>query len=261
MPNVTPFRINPMPPLATPGLAPAIPAPAAVTPTPARPPQPAPIAASVAAAAPERLAPPFDGPVVPVAVAMLEPGTCGTRRAGNDAPVATLTASIATSGVRRPLLARRLAGPGERYEIVAGLRRWRAAERIGLTEVPTIIATLSDAEAVLASLSENLEHEDFSPVEEARAYLRLLTEFSMNAADITAASGRERQHVVRTMRLLGLPPRVRDLLEAREISAGHGLALLDAGDPEAMADAIVAGRLSIEETRHRIAASPAGSVP
>lgn len=215
--------------------------------------QPAPPAAGSADTRPSLS---FPGTVVTLPIEALEPSGCGTRRSDDAAP-ADLVMSIATDGPRQPLLVRRAKGGGERYEIVAGLRRWHAAQRIGLAQVPAIVADLDDGHAVLASLNENLHRGDLPPLDEARAYLRLMTQHALGAAEVTETIGRDRQHVVRWMRLLGLPPRVREHLEAGRLSTDHAFLLLGAARAEELGDAIAAEGLSLEETKRRIDATSA----
>lgn len=196
----------------------------------------------------------FAGTVTILPAAALEPGGCGTRGSDDQVPPDLITA-IATDGLRQPLLVRRRRDSDGRYEIIAGARRWRAAQRIGLMQVPAIIADLDDAQSVLASLKENLHRGDLPPLDEARAYLRLLTQFSLSAVDVTKAINRDRQHVVRWMRLLGLPQRVREHIDAGKISTDHALLLLGAANAEQLGDMIVNEGLSQEETRRRLNAT------
>jgi ParB/RepB/Spo0J family partition protein len=193
----------------------------------------------------------FEGTVVTLPVSALVPGPCGTRRADDEAPAA-LVAAVAVEGVRQPLLVRPHPGPEERYEIVAGKRRWRAALRAGMAEVPAIVSTLDDAQASLSSLRENLRRGDLTPMEEARAYLRLLTQYALNVNDIIRATGGHRHYVVRALRLLGLPVSVRGVLETRQLAMDHALLLLETTEPEALMNTILRDGLSAEETRRRL---------
>lgn len=219
---------------------------ASVAPAASPPPVPSPTALGEAQRSQD-----FAGTVVMLPVAALEPGGCGTRRTDDQVPP-DLIMAIATDGLRQPLLVRRRHGSDDRYEIIAGVRRWRAAQRIGLTQVPAIVTDLDDAQSVLASLNENLHRGDLPPLDEARAYLRLLTQFSLNAVEVTKTISRDRQSVVRSMRLLGLPQRVRGLIDAGQISTDHAFLLLGAADAEQLGDMIVKEGLSLEETRRRL---------
>jgi ParB family transcriptional regulator, chromosome partitioning protein len=189
---------------------------------------------------------------VMIPVAAMAPTGLGTRTA-EDEPSA-LCDDIAARGVRQPLLVRRAGGAPERYEIICGHRRWRAARRAGVARIPAIVEKLDDMRAVLASLAENLRAGDLSPIDEAHAYLRLLTHCTADVATISEATGRERQRIIRTVRLLGLPPQLRELIAGGALSAEHADLLLDANDPQALAEAILGEHLNPQSARERIAA-------
>ncbi len=240
-------------------LRPQTPPPAAPTPAPA--PVAAPIAAMplqvpVAANAPS--APPqqtFAAQAVPPGATMLPvaatvTANLGTRR-GDDIPE-PLISDIATRGVRQPIVVRRSAANPEHYEIICGHRRWRAAQRVGLAQLPAVVVSQDDPTAILSSLAENLQTGTLSVVDEAQAYLRLLTQCAIDASAVTAAVGRDRKHIVQSMRLLGLPPLVRHLIGSGMLSRDHAFLLLDAPNPEALADAILAENLTVEATRQRL---------
>ncbi len=190
-------------------------------------------------------------------IASMVVANLGTRR-GDDMPE-TLLADIATRGVRQPATVRRSASNPEQYEIICGHRRWRAAQRVGLTQIPAIVVTQDDATAILASLTENLQQGNLSVLDEAQAYLRLLTQHAVDVSAVTTAIGRDRKHIVQSMRLLGLPPLVRHLIGSGMLSREHAFVLLDAPQPEALADAILAEHLSVEAARQRIAAGAEGT--
>jgi ParB family transcriptional regulator, chromosome partitioning protein len=260
---VSPYRPQPMqqptpmqPPHAAP-VAPAAVAPAPVAPTVFAAPQAftpaAPIAMPpVAAPAPHPV--PTGATMLPVAAMVA--ANLGTRR-GDDISD-TLLADIATRGVRQPVIVRRSASNPEQYEMICGHRRWRAAQRVGLAQIPAVVATQDDAAAILASLVENLQLGNLSIIDEAQAYLRLLTQCAADVSVVTAAIGRDRKHIVQSMRLLGLPPLVRHLIGSGMLSREHAFVLLDAPQPEALADAILAEHLSVEAARQRIAAGAEG---
>ena len=199
---------------------------------------------------PARAAPPAGATMVPTAALM--PSNLGTRQS-EDLPE-ELLADIVKRGIRQPLRLRRAASDAGRYEIICGYRRWRVAQRLGLAQLPAAICSDEDGPAVLASLVENLRQGDLSVIEEAQAYFRLLTRYAMDIAAVTKACELDRQHIVRRMRLLGLPPRLRQLIATGAISADHADLLLDATNPEGLADAIVAEHLSIETARQRLGA-------
>jgi ParB family chromosome partitioning protein len=201
---------------------------------------------------------PLDATTIMVSPLALEPGNVGVRGDEPDAPEA-LVAAIAREGLRQPVLARRKSGADGRFEIIAGRRRWRAAK--GLAQIPTVVINLADPEAVLASLTENLGEGTLSAVDEARAYLRLLTEFSLDPRVVCGAIGRDMTHVVRTLRLLGLSPRLRGLIVAGRLTQAQAYALLDAPDPERAADQLLSEQAGVDEALRRIAAVPGGQRP
>jgi ParB/RepB/Spo0J family partition protein len=232
-------------------------------PMPPTPPQQAPVQSSIQQE--PGVAPPVAASVTPhplaanatmLAVAAMVAANLGTRR-GDDIPD-TLLADIATHGVRQPVTVRRSASNPEQYEIVCGHRRWCAAQRVGLAQIPAVVVTQDDAAAVLASLTENRQRDDLSAIDEAQAYLRLLTEYATDVSAVTAATGRDRKHIVQSMRLLGLSPLVRHLIGSGMLSRAHAFVLLDAPQPEALADAILTEHLSVEAARQRIAAGAEG---
>lgn len=156
----------------------------------------------------------------------LSPSPFQPRSRLDEAKVAELASSIADKGVLQPLLVR----PGEGgYEIVAGERRFRAARQAGLTSVPVVIRALSDQETLEVAVVENLQREDLTPLEEARAYERLMS-FGVDQAGVAKAVGKSRSAVANSMRLLKLPAEALTSLEAGEITAGHARAIL--GKPE-----------------------------
>jgi len=181
------------------------------------------------------------GPVVILQVAALRPGRSRARRAGGDDGVPALAASVAVQGVREPLLVRKLAGEPGAYEVIAGERRRIAAERAGRAELPAIIVEANDAEALMLSLIENLGRRDFSPLDEARAYLRLLTEYRASPSLLARRLARERTHIATALRLLGLPERVRHYLDSGQLSPAQAYKLLGAPDAEALAEQMVRG--------------------
>lgn len=209
-------------------------------------PKPAPASAAATAATP---APAGDvlplalptGPAAMLPVAALRAGRCRARRAGGDDGIPALAASVAVQGVREPLLVRRIPGDGAAYEVVAGERRRIAAERTGRIEVPAIVVEANDAEALMLSLTENLGRRDFSPLDEARAYLRLLTEYRVSPSLLARRLARERSHIATVLRLLGLPERVRTYLDSGQLGAEQAYALLGAPDAEALAERMVRG--------------------
>ncbi len=152
------------------------------------------------------------------------------------------------------------------FEILAGERRWRAAQRAGLHEVPVMVRAIPDREALEIALVENIQREDLQPLEEARGYQRLIEEFAYTQEQLAQRVGKSRSHVANMMRLLGLPDGVRALLEEGRLTMGHARALLGARDPEALAHEVVRRDMSVRETeratqRPRAASATAGRAP
>jgi ParB family transcriptional regulator, chromosome partitioning protein len=205
-------------------------------PTPAPPPspEPTPPQAIVPLALPT-------GPLATLPLTALQPARCRARRSGIDAGLPALAASVAVQGVREPILVRRLADDASHYEVVAGERRRLAAERVGRADVPAVVVEADDAEALMLSLAENLGRGDFSPLDEGRAYLRLLTEYRVSPSVLAQRLARERPHIVLALRLLGLPERVRHAIDGGQLAPAQAYALLGAPDPEAMAEQMIQG--------------------
>jgi ParB family chromosome partitioning protein len=164
-----------------------------------------------------------------------------------------LAQSLKSHGIVQPIVVRPSAGG--RYEIIAGERRWRAAQRAGLHDVPVTILDVSDREALELAIVENVQRSDLNAVEEARGYQALIEEFEYSQAALGETIGKSRVHVTNTLRLLKLPPSVLALLEEGTLTAGHGRALLGAPDPEALARTVVRKNLSVRETE-RLAQGP-----
>lgn len=163
-----------------------------------------------------------------------------------------LTASIKELGVLEPILVRRRAAGG--YEIVAGERRWRASQRAGLHEVPVFVRELTESRAFEAALVENLQREDLNPLETARAFQRLVEDFKHSQDDVARLIGKDRSTVANSLRLLKLPPPVMDLIEDRQLSEGHGRALLavpSVGQMIQLAKEAVDKGWSVRETERR----------
>jgi ParB family transcriptional regulator, chromosome partitioning protein len=181
-------------------------------------------------------------------IELIRPGAFQPRRRFTETELDALAQSIREKGILQPLLVRPVSGEEAAFELVAGERRWRAAQRVGLHEVPAIVRAFGDSEALEIALVENLQREDLSPLEEAEAYSRLVDEFGRTQAGLAEAVGKSRSHVANTLRLLSLPPPVRRRLEEGELSAGHARALLAAPDPIALSDEVVRRGLNVRAT-------------
>jgi ParB family chromosome partitioning protein len=161
-----------------------------------------------------------------------------------------LTQSIQENGILMPILVRRMADDSGNFEIVAGERRWRAAQAAQLYEVPVIVKELDDGQALEMALIENVQRQDLTALEEAEGYRRLMDEFANTQDDLARAVGKSRSHVANIMRLLALPDGVKALLQDGSLSVGHGRALLGAEDPEAMAQIVVRRGLNVRQTEN-----------
>lgn len=181
------------------------------------------------------------------------------RRLFDQTALDELVASVQAQGVLTPLLVRPLAGHDDEFEIVAGERRWRAAQQARLHEVPVVIRSLDDRQVLEIGLVENVQREDLSPIEEAQAYGRLIEEFSFTQEDLAKTVGKSRSHVANTLRLLDLPQPVLAMVENGTLSAGHGRALLSAADPIALARHVAEKSLSVRETERLAKKSTAQS--
>ena len=157
-----------------------------------------------------------------------------------------LTHSIREKGVVQPLLVRPTEDPNI-FEIIAGERRWRAAQKAGLHDVPVIIREVDDKEALELAIIENVQRVDLNPLEEAQGYGQLIDQFSYTQQDLAQVIGKSRSHVANTLRLLRLPQDVRDMLARGELTAGHARTLITAEDPATLARRIVEGGLSVRE--------------
>ncbi|HEC90579.1 MAG TPA: ParB/RepB/Spo0J family partition protein [Alphaproteobacteria bacterium] len=188
------------------------------------------------------------GPGKLVAVGRLHPGRYQPRRAMDDAGIGDLARSIREKGILQPLLVRAHPERADEFEIIAGERRWRAAQKAQLHDLPVIIRNdLTDREALEIALVENLQREDLSALDEAQGYRRLMEEFSHTQDKLAAALGKSRSHVANMMRLLDLPEEIRAMLQKGELTAGHARALLKAGDPIGLAGKIVKEGLNVRQ--------------
>lgn len=179
-------------------------------------------------------------------VAMLRPGKFQPRRNFDDATLVELAESITAHGILQPLLVRPV--EGGQHEIVCGERRWRAAQKARLHDVPVIVRAMTDEQAMQIALIENLQREDLNPLDEAEGYQRLMEEFAFTQEKLAMAVGKSRSHVANMVRLLGLPQGVRGMIRAGRLTVGHARALITAKDPEALAQDVIKRGLSVRET-------------
>ncbi len=183
-----------------------------------------------------------------VPVEQLHPGRFQPRHRFDAEAMAALIDSVKAQGILQPLLVRRHPDIAGTYEIVAGERRWRAAQGAGLHEVPVLVRELADREALEIALVENVQRQDLSPLEEAEGYQRLIGEFGHTQEVLAQALGKSCSHITNMLRLLALPEAVRQLVQDGKLSAGHARALVNAADPLAIAEEVTRRGLSVRET-------------
>jgi ParB family chromosome partitioning protein len=182
-----------------------------------------------------------------VPIEFLRPNPRNPRKVFDEIDLDELAASIKEKGILQPILARPAPGLADAYEIIAGERRWRAAQRAGLHEAPIIVVEADDRQALELAIIENVQRADLNPLEEAAGYERLGTEFKYSHGDVAKVIGKSRSHVANALRLLKLPDLTRRMLSEGHISAGHARALLAAPDPDALAVKIAAQGLSVRD--------------
>ena len=193
-----------------------------------------------------------------VPIEFLKPNPRNPRKNYSDAELGELAQSIQERGVIQPIVVRPTGQAGEAYEIVAGERRWRAAQRAGLHDIPVVVLEVSDGEALELAIIENVQRADLNALEEAAGYQALATEFSHSQDAIATIVGKSRSHVANTVRLLKLPDSVKDYINAGKLSAGHARALIGQPDPEGMARAIVEKGLNVRQAEALAQETPSG---
>lgn len=177
-------------------------------------------------------------------VAELVPNPFQPRRNFEPEALEELSNSIREKGVLQPLIVRRA---NDGYQIIAGERRWRAAQRAGLHDVPVILKDLTDAEAMEIALIENVQRRDLNALEESAGYQALIDQFHYTQDQLSRIIGKSRSHIANSLRLLSLPESVQDMVRAQQLSAGHARTLVSVEDPEGLARQIVEGDLSVRE--------------
>jgi ParB family chromosome partitioning protein len=177
----------------------------------------------------------------------LHPGRFQPRRRFDQAAIEALAASIRQQGILQPLVVRPIPDRLQHFEIIAGERRWRAAQLAKLHEVPVVIKPLSDRDALEIALIENIQREDLNAIEEAEGYRRLIEEFGHTQEALATAVGKSRSHVANLMRLLGLAPAIQEMVQDGRLSAGHARALIGAHDAMEIARQVIAQGLSVRQ--------------
>jgi ParB family chromosome partitioning protein len=196
-----------------------------------------------------------------VAIEFLHANPRNPRRHFAAAELAELAASIKERGVIQPIAVRPAPGANGMFEIIAGERRWRAAQRAGIHDVPVVVLEVSDAEALELAIIENVQREDLNALEEANGYQALGDEFKYSQDDIAKVVGKSRSHVTNMLRLLKLPESVQAFIRRGELSAGHARALIGHPHAEALARDIVARGLNVRQVEMLVREQPASRAP
>ena len=177
----------------------------------------------------------------------LRPNARNPRRAFADAELEELAASVRERGIIQPIIVRPLRGVDDEFEIIAGERRWRAAQRAALHEVPVVVIEATDAEALQLAIIENVQRADLNALEEAEGYRALIDEFDNSQDEIARIVGKSRSHVANTLRLLKLSDAVKAHIRSGKLTAGHARMLIGAPDADALAEEIVARALNVRQ--------------
>ena len=180
-----------------------------------------------------------------VPIEFLQPNPRNPRQIFAEEDLAELTASVREKGIIQPILVRTVPGKADAYEIIAGERRWRAAQRAALHDVPIVTIEADDKQALEIAIIENVQRTNLNAVEEAEGYERLGSDYGYTQNDLAKVIGKSRSHVANTLRLLKLPPRTRELIGSGQISAGHARAMCASEQPDAIAERTAAKGLSV----------------
>src|ERR1700691_1590980 len=182
-----------------------------------------------------------------VPITSLRPNARNPRRVFSNTELEELTASLRERGIIQPIIVRPLRGVPDAYEIVAGERRWRAAQRAALHEVPVVIIEATDAEALQLAIIENVQRTDLNPLEEAEGYRALVEEFGNSQDEIAKTVGKSRSHIANTLRLLKLSDPVKAYIHSGKLTAGHARMLIGAPNAEELAEQIVERGLNVRQ--------------
>ncbi len=181
------------------------------------------------------------------------------RKTFTENELADLAASIKEQGVLQPILLRAVTGQPHLYEIVAGERRWRASKIAGMAEIPALVKTLTNENAMEIALIENVQRENLNPIEEAAAYKNLMEKCGYDIADVVRLIGKSESYIRNAMRIMALPEDVRALVESGDLSASHARTIASAENPSALAAQIVVDKLSVADTAQRVRQSARSS--
>lgn len=183
-----------------------------------------------------------------IAIDLISPNPDQPRQSFPPAEMAELTESIRRNGILQPLLLRPHPQQPGRYQIIAGERRWRAAQAAQLHEAPAVIRDLSDRDVLEIAIIENVQRADLNPIDEAAGYGQLIEKFQYTQVQLAEAMGKSRPYIANMLRLMSLPEQVRDLVSSGALSAGHARALITAENPHALAQRVIAEGLSVRQT-------------
>jgi ParB family chromosome partitioning protein len=183
-----------------------------------------------------------------VPIAFLKPNRFQPRKRFAEEDLNDLVQSVKEKGILQPILVRPLAGDPNGFEIVAGERRWRAAQLAKLHDVPVTVREMSDGEALELAIIENVQRQDLNAIEEAAAYHELMDRFAYTQERVATEVGKSRSHVANTLRLLKLPESVKAMVRDGLLTAGHARTLIGVADPEARANEILAGAMNVRES-------------
>jgi ParB family transcriptional regulator, chromosome partitioning protein len=187
-----------------------------------------------------------------VPIEFLRPNPRNPRKNFSDDELDSLAASIRERGIIQPILVRTVPGAMDAYEIIAGERRWRAAQRVGQHEVPVLLMEVDDRASLEIAIVENVQRTDLNAIEEALGYQQLISDFGHSQGELAQIIGKSRSHVANMLRLLSLPDEIKDLVRDGKLSAGHGRALLSLKDAHAAARRIIAHDLSVRDVERMV---------
>jgi ParB family chromosome partitioning protein len=185
-----------------------------------------------------------------IPIANLKPSPSQPRRLFNKNSINELADSIKAKGLVQPLVVRPSPSDANSYEIIAGERRWRAAQIAQLHEVPAVIRNFNDTEALEIAIIENVQRSDLSPIEEAAGYKRLIENHGHTQEDLSGIVGKSRSHIANIIRLLSLPQSIQDMITEGKISAGHARAIMNSAFPERLAEKIINENLSVRDAEN-----------
>lgn len=217
---------------------------------------PGPNTAAAGAAGPAQI-----GAVPRIPIDLIDANPDQPRKTFREQDLEELAKSIRDHGVIQPVVLRPDPKDAKRYQIVAGERRWRAAQRAGIHSLPAVVRELADRELLEIALIENIQRVDLDPIEEAQGYTQLIEAFGYTQEDLASVIGKSRSHLANTMRLLALPEPVRAMVRAGKLSAGHARALITAHDPIALAEKTVLQGLTVRQVEALAKQLPPGTQP